>query len=256
MKKTIFNALLFILIFSQQVALSQISISPNHTVSGNGACPDVSVTYTVDGIPQGCSIEITLKSGNVVSFVADNPNKKFTVTWSDVPQKAEVRIKAASGACISETVKEVPVMSVFGLAPTITGCPPSVVIGKSESFEMTAELLYQFKGVNDPGEVGEYQWEIVNGGAGWNITNINQNGIVNKKAQIVTDNQNGATIRVRGRSLCGKWSDWELCTISRFVKAPCPIIGAPTYVVCEDTETKAMLATVTPGLSGYTYHWT
>lgn len=256
MKKTIFNALLFILIFSQQVALSQISISPNHTVDGNGACPDVSVTYTVNGIPQGCSIVITLKSGNVVSFDADNSNKKFTVTWSDVPQKAEVRIKAASGTCISETVKEVPVMSVFGLAPTITGCPPSVVIGKSESFEMTAQLLYQFKGVNDPGEVGEYQWEIVNGGAGWNITNINQNGIVNKKAQIVTDNQNGATIRVRGRSLCGKWSDWELCTISRFVKAPCPIIGAPTYVVCEDTETRGMLATVTSGLSGYTYHWT
>lgn len=228
MENSIFKALFFVLMTTQQVAFSQISISPNHTVDGNGACPAISVTYTVNGVPPDCSIEITLKSGNVVSFVADNPNKKFTVTWSDVPQKAEVRIKAANnGTCILEIVKAVPVMSVSGLAPTITGCPPSVVIGKSESFEMTAQLLYQYKGVNDPGEVGEYQWEIVNGGAGWNISNINQNGIANKKAQIVTDDQNDATIRVRGRSLCGKWSDWQLCTISRFVQPPCPIVGAP-----------------------------
>jgi Secretion system C-terminal sorting domain len=254
MNKILFKAMLFIFTAFYQISYAQISISPNHTITGSGACPGVSITYTVTGTGS-CGVIIELFSGNVVSFTANNSNKTFTVTWSDVPQQAQVDILPANGSCFSPTTKLIPVLSVSGLQPTISGCP-TLFVGKNEAFNLTAQLLYSFNGDNDPDEVQGYQWGFQSGGTGWSISTVNQNGVANSLAQVTTDLGNDAVIRVRGQSLCGGWSNWRTCNIVRAAKPPCPIIGAPAFVLCGVTDPITMLPTIDQTLTGYSYSWT
>ncbi len=263
-KIIIFSTAFFFLLFVNNILLSQnITISPNHSFNTDAACPAVTYNYTVTVDPSGCDVEITHVGGNAITFTPNNTNKTFSASWSDIPQgvKVKVKPKASDPDCaqVPETDFDIPILSVNGLTPTINtsvGCPGAVVIGKSVSFNMTAELLYPFKGLNDPSEVGSYEWAIDNGGQGWSMSFTSPGGINNKVAQVVTDISHGATIRVRGQSKCGRWSSWAYCSINRFVQPPCPIIGAPNYVVCGNTTAIGLLATTDPTLTGYTYSWT
>jgi hypothetical protein len=208
--KVIFFLLFSVTCLLQTTAVwADIGISPDHSPQGSAACPaPVSNEYHILNVPPGCSINITLESGDVVEFIPDNANKKFTAKWVDIPQIVKVKVAPVQSGCFATKEFDIVVLSVNGLAPQITspetgGCPGALVIGKAESFEMTAELLYQYKGLNDPAEVGEYQWEIYSGGTGWVLNSISQGGVVNKKALILADISHDATIRVRGKSRCG-----------------------------------------------------
>ncbi|MDQ3142354.1 MAG: T9SS type A sorting domain-containing protein [Bacteroidota bacterium] len=66
---------------------------------------------------------------------------------------------------------------------------------------------------------------------------------------------NDAIIKVRGQSKCGLWSDWNYCTITRYVQPPCPISGAPDFVVCDDVNPFVVSASVIQNVQGYNYHW-
>jgi hypothetical protein len=122
-------------------------------------------------------------------------------------------------------------------------------------FTLTAELLYQLAGSTGLIEVEEYQWEIISGGDNWFLTFVNAPDVLRKTAQLVTDVSNDDTISVRGRKASGEWSVWAYCQIDRYAKAPCPITGAPPYLLTGDTSQFGLNATVSSALQGYTYEW-
>jgi hypothetical protein len=253
MKKAIFSVLCFV---AWQVGHAQLTFTPNASL--NAICPLVSTTFTINNIPVGCTqYTISLVSGDLASNTTfEVSNNQFTLSAADTPQEMVVRIIPIGGApCIGQQDFKIPVRSINGQAPTFTGCQ-DIVIGRSESFNLTAILEYLYAGTSDQKEVAEYEWEIFAGGNNWNLTTINQQGVLRKIAQIVTDIQSDATIRARAVSHCGRVSDFSNCIIVRFVEPPCPIIGGPEFVVCEDTAPIGMLATVPQGLQGYTFHWT
>lgn len=256
MKTIYFSFFLFFLLASHKMSGQQIIISPNSEVAA--ICPLIQTEFTLSGIPPTCTMfTIELVEGAIAagtSFIVDG--NKFRLVPADIPQEMKVRIKPMSGiSCISQTDFKILVRSIGGQAPTIDNCN-NIVLGRSESFNLTAKLDYSYAGTSDQKEVREYEWEISAGGNNWNLTTINQPGVMRKIAQVVTDIQSDATIRVRAVSHCGRPSDFSNCIIVRFVAPPCPIIGGPEFIVCEDTAPIGMLATVPQGLQGYTFHWT
>lgn len=228
-------------------------VNPPHHVT-EAACPGYE-TYQVTGMSLDSCTDVTIEviEGEYENFVVSSSDPfSFNIEWVDTSHIAKIRVK--STICAVNTVLSIPILSVSDQSPVIEGCE-SLVIGKIESFELTAELLYEIKGPQDPEEVEEYQWEIESGGNNWNMTFVNAPDVLRKTAQFVTDVSSDATIRVRGRSRCGGWSEWAYCDINRYVKDPCPIIGAPSYLICEDMNPFALNATVTPSLQGYSYEW-
>ncbi|HZV71698.1 MAG TPA: T9SS type A sorting domain-containing protein [Saprospiraceae bacterium] len=182
----------------------------------------------------------------------------FTITVPDYPEQWTVTFHPGSDPdCNGITSFGGSVLSINAEKPEIDDCPHKLVIGKSHSFNLTATLNYPYNGFSDPDEVKGYEWEFLSGGSGWSISTIDDGGVEDKIAQLVTDNQNNATIRVRGISDCSNLkSDWQTCEIVRFVQPPCPIVGAPSFVLCGSTDAIGLLATQTAGLTGYTFHWT
>jgi hypothetical protein len=255
MKKQLYATMALLFCVIGATLFAQVALTPNPQQFGQ--CPGVK-TYTVSGLGNNCgNFNVVLIAGSATITNVNVQNKTFTISVVDIPQNVFVRVEPDTSDADCEDQREftIPVRSIFGQVPLITGCT-SPVIGKSVSFNLTAELKYQFKGSSDPAEVASYEWEFMSGGTGWNMTTISQGGVGNKVAQIVTDIQNDATIRVRGVGHCGLKSEWTTCGIVRFVKPPCPIGNAPPYVVCENTDLLALTATVDPTLTGYTYHWT
>ncbi|MDX1912465.1 MAG: hypothetical protein SFV22_13305 [Saprospiraceae bacterium] len=249
MKNTLILTL-FMLAYSLQ---AQIYLTPNHNVSNIGACPNTSIEYTVEGIPAECNqFTIELVSGLANTFATSANNNKFTVVWADISQVAHIRFSPKVNGCPAQTDFFIPVISVANTSPSIFNCPGQVVIGKNVTFTLTASLFYNAYGVNDPMEVDSYEWQIASGGSGWTLTP----GPAGRTATITTDIESDAVVRVRGVSHCGDRSGWTTCTITRYVQPPCPIVGAPSFVVCKDMTPIALSATLPSGVTGYTYEWT
>jgi hypothetical protein len=248
-------AVLFLSLVQIPIALSQLGLNPDPALSGQ--CPGVAKTYTFVNLDDDCgSFNVTVLSGGATISNVNTQNGQFTITVTDSPQNVVVRFSPNGDPdCPTQKDFTIPVLSVSGLQPTISGCP-TLFVGKNEAFNLTAQLLYSFNGDNDPDEVQGYQWEFQSGGTGWSISTVNQNGVANSLAQVTTDLGNDAVIRVRGQSLCGGWSAWTTCNIVRAVKAPCPIIGGPFYVVSGVTTPITLLPTIDQELTGYIYNWT
>jgi hypothetical protein len=248
MKNTLILTL-FMLAFSLQ---AQIYLSPNHNISNIGACPNTAIEYTVNDIPEECNqFTIELIGGSATSFSTTANYNKFTVVWADIPQVATVRFKPTGLNCQAQTDFLIPVISVTNTSPAILNCPGQIVIGKVVTFSLDAFLPYIVYGANDPIEVASYEWGFASGGTGWSMSTSNSG----RTATITTDLQNDAVIGVRGVSRCGNRSGWTTCTITRYVQPPCPIVGAPSYVVCKNTTPIALAATPPAGVTGYTYEW-
>lgn len=232
---------------------AQLTLSPNHTTNGTSACPNVSIEYTVLGIPENCNqYTIQMESGQVSTFSSIPNYNKFTVVWNDVPQIASIKFVPTGTNCPSQTFFSIPVLSVTNMSPSVSGCQSQVVIGKNVTFTMSALLNYIHWGEQTGQEVASYEWQIASGGSGW----ILLPGPAGRTAVVITDLQNDAVIRVRGVSHCGDRSGWTTCTITRYVQPPCPIVGAPSFVVCKDMTPIALSATLPSGVTGYTYEWT
>jgi len=210
-------------------------------------------TFTVNGL-NGCTATISVASGSTSSF--DQPtNNSFTIAAQDVPQNIVIQVTVTGVNCPSNKTFDIPVLSVQGLAPNISGCPGSLVAGKSHGFELNATLIYPHNGSGDPDEVNKYIWTIESGGFGWTYSLNFQQGIENKLAYFNTNNCDGAVIAVYGISHCNRISSIQRCTIQRKAETPF-IVGQPGYIICSDTDAIALTANQsTPGLSGYTYVW-
>jgi len=245
--------LLFIILYGNDI-FCQITLAQDPTHFGQ--CPGA-LAYTYENLPSGCdtfTLQITSGKGTIT---AQN-SIGFTLNAADSVQEITLRLTSTDLSCPAEKIFKIPVLSI-NAPDTITDCPPKLVVGKSHNFELTANMLFKYRGDTDPTEVDGYQWQIASGGTGWNLTALDEGLIFDKHAQIVTNSQHGAIIRARAvfNSQCSPAvSVWDTCEVERYAQDPCPIVGAPAYIVCGDVTDLGLLATVTAGLSGYTYHWT
>lgn len=239
--------------FPRSFWAQNLTLNPDHSFSNVAACPETEITYTVGGIPGGCGVDIELLTPEAADFFIVSGNE-FTVVWNDLPRIARVRVTANGNQCSNSEVFEIPILSISDEIPVLSQCE-DLIIGRLNFLEITAELFYPIRGNNDPLEVDGYLWEVISGGEDWNIYITDQNGIENKLAQIMTDIEHGATIRVTAFSRCGLPSLPFVCTIDRFVAAPCPIQNAPEYLLCENTNTIYLGITPPIGVVGYTYEW-
>ncbi len=258
MKKILFVSMLYLAWISG--AMSQ-TITPNTTE--RAVCPNTATIYTVTP-PQGKTVNSVRTYGSSISLTRDNSDaNKFTIIWDDVIDSKSIRVYY-DAALTDYTDFPTQVLSVKNTIPGISSrtigyadCP-RLIVGKTHFFELTAQLLYSYlaRGTSDPTEVKGYEWQIFSGGTGWRLNQTNENGIMNKIGSFTTDAASGAVIRVRGISKCNLYSEWQYCTIERYVPQPCPITGAPAYVICQDTRRINLSAAEPSGVNGYTYEWT
>lgn len=255
MKKIL--ALITFVYFIVEIAISQsYTLSPNPLF--NAICPGVTTEFTIGGIPTNCSdYSVSLVSGSAV--FTNVSSTVFSINAANTPQEIKVKFDPKSSVtCGNAQTFTIPVLSVSSLTPSIVGCRP-LARGKSHTITLTATQLYQFKGLSDPSEVVAYTW-AVSGGNGWTFTTsngTNSDGTVvfGKNLRLTTDLCSGASVSVFATDHCGGTSLVATCSIDRFTEAP-TVSGAPSYVVCCNTQPIALNANqATGGLAGYTYNW-
>ena len=213
----------------------------------------VTCKYTMEAFQNKVQIPMTPVSNTI---------NTFATTWADKPGKVSVKVTedaSNNAGCPKGKDFGMVIQSVTGLSPNIMNCK-DLVIGRKVTHQLVANLAYKNdfnKGTLDIfTECKEYEWKLkANTGKDWNITTSDIGGIKNKVCDVETDESNAGTMMVRGKSQFDTWSDWAECDIKRFVEAPCPIVGAPSYVICEDTKQIAVSGTEVQGVVGYTYEW-
>ena len=162
---------------------SQTNITPN-PATFPALCPNEGYTFSYT-IPENCEIngyDFMKISGNFTLSV-NKGDKEITVNSSDVPQNISFRYDPVSDSCGTlDQPFVIPVKSVKGLLPTLSGGTNSFTTGKSHTFELTALLGIPFRRGSDPTEADHYDWEISSGGQGWQpIEYTNSSNSVNKK---------------------------------------------------------------------------
>lgn len=236
---------------------AQLTLTPNPTA--NGICPGASRTFTVNGIPSGCTgYTLALQTGNTTFSTSGDT---FIIQSANLPQNIVVSYtKGANEECPANQTFTIPVLSVAGQIPVISGFPGQLVRGRSTTFTLNASHFYSFSGTQDPQEVASYTWAFSSGGTGWSVSysngsNTNGTTIVRKSAAFTTDNCSAATISVFSTDHCGNTSLTATISIGRFTEQP-SLAGAPSSVVCCRTESFNLNASqATSGLSGYSYVW-
>jgi hypothetical protein len=134
---------------------AQLTLTPNPTA--NGICPGASRTFTVNGIPSGCTgYTLALQTGNTTFSTSGNT---FTIQSANVPQNIVVSFSNNNNLeCPANQTFTIPVLSVAGQIPVVSGFPGQLVRGRSSTFTLSASHFYSFRGTNDPLEVASYTW--------------------------------------------------------------------------------------------------
>jgi hypothetical protein len=252
------SALLFHLSWGEMQAQTNSFIieSPDPTLTAQ--CPGVEFTYKIRPRNSCYSVEVVGAEGSpTITAITENGVQKWQVVlkWKDEPVFGKITVKrdtsaACSGNTPEQRVFDIPILSVANKFPLLLG-DFNVPAGKLVELEYETDLNYEVSGPSDPNpfEATYFEWKMP---TGWNFIGTNPNG---KKYKVLTDNCTGGDVEVRGRSVCGKWSNWEKLPVSRVVETPCPVTSSRPYVVCGDQTAIAINATPDVGFTGYTYEW-
>lgn len=221
-------------------------------------CPGVEFVYKIQPRNTCYSVDILGTEGMpaIENITEGGVNKwKITLKWKDDAVYGSIKLKRDTAAsCKNQQPVEkeflIPILSVNGKKPSIVG-DFSIVAGKKVEVEYEANLDYIPYGDQDPipFEVDHFEWKKP---TGWNFIGTNPNA---KVVKFLTNECGEGDVEVRGRSKCGKWSDWEKLPVSRYAQAPCPLSSTASYVICEDKTAISCTAKPDNTLTGYTYEW-
>lgn len=240
---------------------SQITWNGLNPGTAPSICPLESHTFEYI-LPEGCPIggySFVKIPETTNDFTLSDNHPYLTLSAKDKPQTIKFKYVSQQSECGSDQTFELPVKSVKGLTPTISGPGTNTYsTGKEHEFLLTSNLTIQHKRPNESSEPDFYEWEISSGGQGWEPIGIGPSGssAYHKVAEFNTDDCNGATIRVRGGfdGCLFSPSNWVEYQVYRNVEQGCPISG-PDKVVCGSTSDLVYSVQKVQNVTGYTYEW-
>lgn len=238
------------------VCLSQVTLSPDPKL--NAQCPEIQTTFTLSNnfnadcheiTPEGCSFT---RSGNTLTVIFFDNGKRAKIT---IAKKTD---SGCSNAASGKVYDEIPIKTLFGLSPTITG-PTNVPVGFANTLQYTASLNYPFRGTNDPPTlpVTNFIWTLP---VGWTNTTIPS---TSPTITVVTDLGTGGPISAEPIHACvnGLTSAGSR-NIQRTLSAPCPVSADFNETYCGDPpRINSLSATAQPtgympSPNGISYTWT
>ena len=253
----------FILSFQLLVHLSIAQTPPKLDISPNpedfAICPDAETSYTLTNYNALCH-DLSVTNGTITEAI--NSNNVFKVKWSDTGQKGKIQVTRKTEGCSNSAPSkswDVPILTLVNTTPTITIVPATFPVGINNAGTATATLNYPYAGTGDitPITVNSFTWTISPTPA-WQFTPPT----TNYNPTFTTDLSSTGTITavgINGRcAATTKPSSKATKTIPRYMPNPCPITGAPPYVLCTDQTPFTVVATVPTGTFNppIVYNWT
>lgn len=161
-----------------------------------------------------------------------------------------------SGAANGRVYDQIPIKTLVGLSPTITG-PSTSSVGFANEHDYTASLNYPFRGTNDPSQlpVTNFDWLLP---SGWTNTTIPSTW---SSIHVVTDLSTSGAVTATPIHSCVNGLVFEGSKfVQRTLSSPCPISPDLFETYCGQPALNGLSATAqptnyTPSSNGLKYTW-
>lgn len=210
-----------------------LGISPDPTL--HAQCPGVPLVYQISSWMEGCHSVEPPVNGILVEEKQLGLKRALTIRWNDSANPGSLTVHRSDSANCSAAAAgkswEIPIASVAGLAPDLTG-PDQIPLFTFSNSVYTATLRHHQRGSLDPDPftITKFEWQSP---VSWIKFLVDPNS--SAMISVFPDTSEGC-IKVRGQQVCGSMSEWATICPERVMDVPCPMFTFPTSLICGNKQ--------------------